>query len=103
MFLAILLVAGGAGAARDFSPEQFEALAKMHPNAEKDKPKPPDGGKGVELTKAQKARGFIDKGDYKKAIDDLADATQPDELSARGEAIWTAYYKEQVDKKGTLD
>ncbi|MSQ93754.1 MAG: hypothetical protein EXR98_04270 [Gemmataceae bacterium] len=104
MFLAILLIAGGVGATFWFAPEQIDELMKMHPErqAGKDKPKPPDGGKGVELTKAQKARDLIEKGKFKEAMDE-ADGNEPAELSARGEARWFAYYKEQADKKGLLD
>lgn len=104
MFLAILLVGGGLGATWWFVPEQIDAVVRMHPGEkEKDKPKPPDGSKGGELTKAQKARQAIADGNFQKAVDDLADASDKDELSARGEARWLVYYKEQVEKKGFLD
>ncbi len=104
MFLAILLLGGGGGAAWYYAPEKIEELVSLHPERQgKDKPKPPDTPKGTELTKAQKARQAIAEGNFQKAVDDLADAADKDELSARGEARWLVYYKEQVDKKGFLD
>jgi hypothetical protein len=94
-FLVTLLLGGGGAAAWYFAGDMIEPFAKDSPSW----PKPP------KITPQQKsklelARASINKGDFNDAIDKLKESTDLAELSARGEAKWLGYFK---DNKETLD
>ena len=89
MFLATLIIAGGAGAAWWLAPDQLVELAYQHP--EHKRPEPPKPHVPTNLEKAHEA---MDEGKFQEAIDLLKDAAAPAEQSARGTARWFAIVKE---------
>ena len=99
MFVATIMLAGGAAGAWFFAPEQIKDLAQTSPNAKKPKQDTP---KLSEKSNLEKARIAMAEGNHQDAVKLLESATDPAEVGTRGEARWYAYFKQQTDKKEKL-
>jgi hypothetical protein len=95
MFLATILIAGGAGAAWWFVPDKIKEYADMSENVTKIPPPKPH-----EPTVLEKAHEAMDQGKFQEAAEILKDASAPAELGARGEARWFAYAKDNAAPDG---
>ena len=91
MFIATLLLVGGAGAGFWFAADDIQELVKQSPSWT-----PP--------TRLENARKAMGEKRYAEVINNhLKDADKLDEFSVRGEARWLTYYKQQQDKVAPLD
>ncbi len=108
MFIAVLLLGGGFGAALFLAPDAVRGLVDMTAGEQKGAgpivPKGNDGGGGgKKKEKIDEARGALASGDYKNVFESLKGTTNENELAVLGEARWLEYLQQQEAKNEPLD
>ena len=105
MVLGTLLGVAVIAGVRYYDPELLEqGFGMVGAPAPKQKAQPQPQPPVQQLTPAQRAHDALDQGDYAAALELLKSAEEtPGNLTARAQAAWLKYQKEQAEKKADLN